>query len=82
MIRYIDVEDLKKRIDHFSAIRDKVRNELRYVRSADVVKVVRCKECEFYNTDEKWCIRLGLCGAFNENDFCSQGERREDGEIC
>lgn len=44
----------------------------------DIVEVVRCKDCEFYNKDEKWCRRLGLCGAFNENDFCSHGERREN----
>ena len=41
----------------------------------DAVPVVRCKDCKFYTEDEKWCRRLGLCGAFNENDFCSHGER-------
>ena len=46
--------------------------------TVDAVEVVRCKDCEFYDKDEKWCRRLGLCGAFNENDFCSHGERRED----
>lgn len=46
--------------------------------TVDAVEVVRCKDCEFYGEDEKWCRRLGLCGAFNENDFCSHGERRED----
>lgn len=47
--------------------------------NADVVEVVRCKDCEFYYEDEKWCRRLVLCGAFNGNDFCSHGERRDDG---
>lgn len=44
----------------------------------DAVPVVRCKDCEFYTEEERWCRRLGLCGAFNENDYCSRGERRED----
>lgn len=43
-------------------------------------EIVRCKDCEYYYADEKWCRRLGLCGAFNEDDFCSHGERREDDE--
>ena len=42
--------------------------------------LVRCKECEFYYEDEKWCRRLGLCGAFDGDDFCSHAERREDGQ--
>ena len=48
--------------------------------TVDAVEVVRCKECKFYSEDEKWCEWLGLCGAFNENDFCSHGERRKDNE--
>lgn len=44
----------------------------------DAVPVVRCKDCEFYDEDEKWCRRLGLCGAFDPNDYCSHGEKRED----
>lgn len=41
-------------------------------------EVVRCKDCEFYTADELWCRRLGLCGAFDPDDFCSHAERRED----
>lgn len=46
----------------------------------DAVSIVRCKDCEFYTADELWCRRLGLCGAFDPDDFCSHAERREDGE--
>ncbi len=42
----------------------------------DAAPVVRCKDCEFYTEDEKWCRRLGLCGAFDADGFCSHGERR------
>lgn len=46
---------------------------------AEAAEVVRCKDCEFYYTDEKWCRRLGLCGAFDADDYCSHGERKEGG---
>ena len=48
---------------------------------ADVVEVVRCKDCKFYQTDH-WCTRVAL-GIMYEEDFCSYGERRtvsEDGK--
>ncbi len=39
--------------------------------------VVRCKDCKFYREDVKWCKRIGLVfGLYNENDFCSYGERK------
>lgn len=44
----------------------------------DAVPVVRCKDCEFYTEEERWCRRLGLCGAFDTNDFCSHAERSEE----
>ena len=46
----------------------------------DSVPVVRCKDCKFYTEDERWCRRIGICGAFDPNDYCSHAERREDGE--
>lgn len=48
-------------------------------RAARDAEIVRCKDCEYYTAEEKWCRRLGLCGAFNEDGFCSKGERRDDG---
>lgn len=47
-------------------------------RAARDAEIVRCKDCEYYTVEEKWCRRLGLCGAFNEDGFCSCGERRDD----
>lgn len=47
-------------------------------RMDDVEKVVRCKDCEYYTEEERWCRRLGLCGAFDKNDYCSHAERRTD----
>lgn len=43
----------------------------------DVVPVVRCRECRYYNKP-----RLGWCSAHLDregpNDFCSYSEREED----
>lgn len=44
----------------------------------DAVPVVRCKGCEFYTEKERWCRRLGLCGAFDQNGYCSHAERKEE----
>lgn len=75
-----DVLDLPNCPNEFSDTYDKARilDLVDEQPAVDAVEVVRCKDCRFYYKDEKWCERLGLCGAFNENDFCSHGERRKD----
>ena len=54
---------------------------------ADVVEVVRCKDCKHYREGELlgptkfcyfWQIGTGLNTA--DDDFCSKGERRADNE--
>ena len=45
----------------------------------DAVPVVRCKDCKFYTEEERWCRRLGLCGAFDKDGYCSHAEREDDG---
>ena len=42
--------------------------------TADVVEVVRCKDCE--NWDAPYCAVLD--DAFDENFFCALGERRKN----
>lgn len=44
----------------------------------DVVKVVRCKNCKYWNnkTDLTYCDRFSWVGT-DENDFCSFGERAD-----
>lgn len=44
------------------------------VRSADVVEVVRCKDCRTYSNKVCWKMR----GRMKPDDFCSYGERRTD----
>jgi hypothetical protein len=42
----------------------------------DVVKVVQCKDCKFWDDDFNWCDRK--CVRMQENDFCSYGERKDN----
>ena len=52
--------------------------------TADVVPVVRCKDCKFYKAQKqsvnwknkkKYCCRV-VALKVNENDYCSSGERK------
>lgn len=60
-----------------------VRYVLEALPSADVVSVVRCKDCKYWNPCVKECAGFGkwfgLDGEWGETDFCSRGERM-DGE--
>ncbi len=52
------------------------------VPAADVVEVVRCKDCRyFYNGyDEKCCISHRGVVVTDENGFCHHAERRSDND--
>ena len=45
--------------------------------AADVVEVVRCKDCQFYNLVE--CYMDDIY-SLSDNDFCSYGKRKEGAE--
>ena len=63
--------------------------------TVDAVEVVRCRDCKHWHEETGWCnqhshfvdIEGGACHPwessewkmFVENDFCSYGERRNDG---
>ncbi len=53
-----------------------------YAPLVDVVEVVRCKDCRWCQDDYMgtWCGRFSGVRFTNADDFCSHGERREDGE--
>ena len=60
--------------------------------AAEVVEVIRCRECEHYHAGTGWCDQLSYfqtpngepCSPaesmewkmFQENDFCSMGQRK------
>lgn len=48
--------------------------------AADVVEVVRCKDCRYFHNgyDEKCCINHKGVVVTDENGFCHHAERRAD----
>lgn len=80
MSRYIDAD--KAEITYSSKDVDKVAelfNELLDAQpTADVVEVVRCKDCKKYNMDD--CMMIygkKMNRNIFANDFCSYGERAD-----
>ena len=52
-------------------------NKLRESLSAQP-EIIRCKDCRYYNSEEKECLDLlGHGRRWEEDDFCSYGERNE-----
>lgn len=56
--------------------------------TADVVEVVRCKDCKYLdkgeNDSESWCECTAHFGKYfdvNENDYCSYGEKQVTGKL-
>jgi len=56
-------------------------NQIVDLPSADVVEVVRCRDCIRYDTHDKRCRYWNHGVGVDLNGFCSKGERRTDGEI-
>ena len=95
MKRYADVdaivEEMDRYIEHFTKLgivvdgNDcfyKIRELLADAPTADMVEVVRCKDCKWYKKIvEK--SKSGLCHydlvarCLHDEDYCSHGERRE-----
>ena len=69
-----------------------VRAAIAAAPSEDVVEVVRCKDCEYWQeesydtiTENRWGVCRQPLGDYRysevyENDFCSYGERRTQNE--
>lgn len=63
--------------------------QIKHIPTADVVEVVRCKDCIFYKTpDCRMRYECFVCDAqhscaddscVKDNDFCSHGKRKENG---
>ena len=50
--------------------------KLKQIPAADVVEVVRCKDCINWNGND--CITIYGLNAPRPNDYCSRGERNRD----
>lgn len=60
-------------------IADRIENDVVALPTADVVEVVRCKDCKYYFRDSCFNEVWGDSDPVpevNKNDFCSYGERR------
>ena len=82
MAEYIEREALLKHIEIHCGCCGEARHCIGEAPAADVVEVVRCKECRFYETDVEYygggtkdVCRL-LKRQMQCDDFCSYGERR------
>lgn len=49
-------------------------------RAVDAVPVVRCKDCKWWKTSGCWFHQPGKCAEREADDFCSDGERRTNGQ--
>ena len=59
---------------------NKLATERAY-KSLDIVEVVRCKDCIHYESDGGAMMVCNVTDMVCDNDdYCSYGERREDGE--
>lgn len=60
----------------------KLYDEIQKFPTADVVEVVRCKDCKYYSVDNvllgNVCARLFTVFPMDEYDFCSYGERKDE----
>ena len=55
--------------------------ELEDASDVDVVEVVRCKDCKWYKRKNGNIYECSYLEApMDDDDFCSWGERREDGK--
>lgn len=52
----------------------RIMHDIRAIPAADVVPVVRCDDCVYYGS-RRWCELHS--SVFDDNAFCSYGERKE-----
>lgn len=83
MARYIDADATHK----LCADMCELVVKLYTMPTADVVEVVRCKDCRYWQEYQEGHYPNELCPwdkneTTDEDDYCSYGERREDGNNC
>lgn len=79
MPRYIDADKIiySWMVDSDGEEHDGVtlQSIIRKIPTADMVEVVRCKECKYFCKVSKYCSDFMTT---DEDGFCKWGERRED----
>ena len=86
MPRYIDIDDTVKTFEKLHGEESTLLNcynadwifsFLKSQPTADVVQVVRCKDCKYFS-EFHHCGVLGFC---EPNEFCSRGERKKEDAV-
>ena len=84
-MRLIDADALKEHVKKYTSVFAKydwreICEMLNDAPTVDAVEVVRCKDCRWYENDgyHTHCRIMRL--SVEAEDYCSRGERREDGK--
>ena len=84
MAKYIEIDEtynvLTDYYHHTTEAQHKaLRDALNRVPVADVVKVVRCKDCRYFNKTFPLLHMCNLsCMKMEIDDYCSYGERKDE----
>ena len=89
MARYIDAQKLKKRIECYPpAIREVAMNAVAHAKTENVIPVVRCADCKWFqcNMRQDGYLPDGVseyecrhwCGPCDPTDYCSHGAKMEE----
>lgn len=79
--KYIELEAAIRALQptHAPAINEVLASVLRRVPAADVVEVVRCRDCKHYNAGFE-CLIEGYGIERPADYFCADGERKDGGQ--
>ena len=81
MPRLIDADELSERMWRTQiSTREDIDLVIRTMPTVDAVEVIRCKDCEYFLSDEPTICELTMCGA-NDEGFCAWAERKEDEQL-
>ena len=64
----------------FDALRRACEEEVKHIPAADVVEVVRCKDCRFYYNEDGYemCDNTECYDHISADGFCAWAQRRAD----
>lgn len=83
MARLIDanlvIDRLKNNIILGATEQAFLRNYVNCCPTVDAVEVVRCRDCKHYDETDSFNCKFAFMKLKRPDDFCSYGERKEDG---
>ena len=89
-MRLVDADEAYKVLTDYYHHRTEIQHDalkeaIERVPTVDAVEIVRCKDCKWYERKYPWNGNSYECSyleaPMDDNDFCSWGERKEDGKI-